>query len=171
MTFDNLDFMHDGSGFPVSIEELAAYLDGNLAEDERRRVASVIEKDDTMQDIMDGMEQAEEELAACAPEDMQLPGELAGADFDLPDLDRHGAYRGNRFGPFLAAACFAVPTGLFEEAFDPCEAPGGRVSAPIDAAGPTTAGDLPADEAEDAGSLPSEDDEQPLNDPQDEMLK
>lgn len=170
MTFDNLDFMHDGSGFPVSIEELAAYLDGNLAEDERRRVASVIEKDDTMQDIMDGMEQAEEELAACAPEDMQLPGELAGADFDLPDLDRHGAYRDNRFGPFLAA-CFAVPTGLFEEAFDPCEAPGGRVSTPIDAAGPTTAGDLPADEAEDAGSLPSEDDEQPLNDPQDDMLK
>ena len=36
---------------PVSIEEFAAYLDGNLSDDEMQRVSSVIENDEAMQDI------------------------------------------------------------------------------------------------------------------------
>ena len=43
--------MHKDFEPPISIEEFAAYLDGNLSDDEMQRVSSEIENDEAMQDI------------------------------------------------------------------------------------------------------------------------
>lgn len=39
MIHDDFNFSFDSSDFPVSIEEFAAYMDGNLSDDEMQRVS------------------------------------------------------------------------------------------------------------------------------------
>lgn len=87
MTNDDFNFMRDDSDLPLSIEELAAYLDGNLSDAEMQHVASVIESSDPMQSIMDGLEQAEDTFAGYGAEDVQLPEELAEWNFEVPEMD------------------------------------------------------------------------------------
>lgn len=117
MIHDDFDFSFDSSDFPVSIEEFAAYMDGNLSEDEMQRVGSVIENDETMQGVMDSMEQSELTLAEYGQEDMQLPEEIADGEFDLPETDNHHVGGGGFFNPFSAvAACVASPI-ILNQAF------------------------------------------------------
>ena len=84
MINDDFDFTLDSSDFPVSIEEFAAYIDGNLSDDEMQRVSSVIDNDEKMQGVMDSMEQSELTLAEYGQEDMQLPEEVYGESFPIP---------------------------------------------------------------------------------------
>lgn len=63
MIHDDFNFSFESSDFPVSIEEFAAYMDGNLSDDEMQRVSSVIDNDEMMQGVMDSMEQSELTLA------------------------------------------------------------------------------------------------------------
>ena len=117
MIHDDFDFTLDSSDFPLSIEEFAAYMDGNLSEDEMQRVGSVIENDETMQGVMDSMEQSELTLAEYRQEDMQLPKEIADGEFDLPETDNHHVGGGGFFSPFSAvAACVASPI-ILNQAF------------------------------------------------------
>ncbi len=117
MINDDFDFTFDSSDFPVSIEEFAAYMDGNLSDDEMQRIGSVIENDETMQGVMDSMEQSELTLAEYGQEDMQLPKEIADGEFDLPETDNHHVGGGGFFNPFSAvAACVASPI-IFNQAF------------------------------------------------------
>ena len=51
MIQDDFNFTLDSSDFPVSNEEFAAYLDGNLSDDEMQRVSSVIDNDEMMQSM------------------------------------------------------------------------------------------------------------------------
>lgn len=87
MINDDFNFTLDSSDFPVSIEEFSAYMDGNLSDDEMLRVSSVIEHDDTMQGVMDSMEQSELTFAEYGQEDIQLPEEITGGDFNVPEID------------------------------------------------------------------------------------
>lgn len=124
MINDDFDFTLDSSDFPVSIEEFAAYLDGNLSDGEMQQVSSVIEKDETMQGVMDSMEQSELILADYRLEDMQLPEEIADDEFDLPETDNHHVAGGGFFNPFSAvAACAAVPIAFdyLNDSFDETE--------------------------------------------------
>ena len=98
MINDDFDFTFDSSDFPVSIEEFAAYLDGNLSDDEMQRIDSVIENDESMQGVMDSMEQSELTLAEYGQEDMQLPEEIADGEFDVPETDNHYAGGGGGGG-------------------------------------------------------------------------
>ena len=82
------NFSLDSSDFPVSIEEFAAYIDGNLSDDEMQRISSVIEYDDTMQGVMDSMEQSELTLAEYTPDDLQLPEEIAGDGFEVQEIKK-----------------------------------------------------------------------------------
>ena len=117
MIHDDFNFNFDASDFPVSIEEFAAYMDGNLSDDEMQRVSSVIEHDDTMQDVMNSMEQSELTLSEYTPDDLQLPKEIADGEFDLPETDNHHVGGGGFFGPFSAvAACVASPI-ILNQAF------------------------------------------------------
>ena len=118
MINDDFDFTLDSSDFPVSIEEFAAYMDGNLSDEEMQRISSVIEYDDTMQGVMDSMEQSELTLAEYGQEDMQLPEEIADGEFDVPETDNHYAGGGGGFfNPFAkVAACAASPI-ILNQAF------------------------------------------------------
>ena len=87
MINDDFDFTLDSSDFSVSIEEFAAYIDGNLSDDEMQRIGSVIENDESMQGVMDSMEQSELTLAEYGQEDMQLPEVLEEMDFFIPETD------------------------------------------------------------------------------------
>lgn len=118
MINDDFDFTIDSSVFPVSIEEFAAYVDGNLSDDEMQRVSSVIDNDEMMQGVMDSMEQSELTLAEYGQEDMQLPEEIADGEFEVPETDNHYAGGGGGFfNPFAkVAACAASPI-ILNQAF------------------------------------------------------
>ena len=53
MINDDFDFTYDSSDFPVSTEEFAAYMDGNLSDDEKQRVGHIIDNNEVMQEIME----------------------------------------------------------------------------------------------------------------------
>lgn len=123
MIHDDFNFNFDASDFPVSIEEFAAYMDGNLSDDEMQRVSSIIEHNDTMQDVMDSMEQSELTLAEYDQDDLQLPEEIAEDGFELPEIDDPSAVDDNNlfFHPFTqVAACAAAPIsfGCFDDTID-----------------------------------------------------
>ena len=118
MINDDFDFTLDSSDFPVSIEEFSAYMDGNLSDDEMQRISSVIENDESMQGVIDCMEQSELTLAEYGQEEMQLPEEIADGEFDVPETDNHYAGGGGGFfNPFAkVAACVASPI-ILNQAF------------------------------------------------------
>ena len=124
MINDDFDFTFDSSDFPVSIEEFAAYLDGNLSDDEMQRIDSVIENDESMQGVMDSMEQSELTLAEYTPDDLHLPEEIVDGELDLPDIDNHHVGGGGFFNPYSAvAACVAAPIAFdyLNDSFDEIE--------------------------------------------------
>ena len=124
MINDDFDFTFDSSDFPVSIEEFAAYLDGNLSDDEMQRIDSVIENDESMQGVMDSMEQSELTLAEYTPDDLHLPEEIVDGELDLPDIDNHHVGGGGIFNPYSAvAACVAAPIAFdyLNDSFDEIE--------------------------------------------------
>ena len=87
MINDDFNFSFESSDFPVSIEEFAAYIDGNLSDDEMQRVSSVIENDESMLDIVDqnilvGILQDNYDMDS----DL-LPLELKNMDFTIPEVD------------------------------------------------------------------------------------
>lgn len=72
---------------PVSIEEFAAYLDGNLSDDEMKAVSSVIANDDAMQDIVLNSQTIDETLSNCEPLDLMSPDNLSSVDFEFPQFE------------------------------------------------------------------------------------
>lgn len=79
--------MHKDFIPPVSIEEFAAYLDGNLSNDEMKAVSSVIANDDAMQDIVLNSQTIDETLSNCEPLDLMLPDNLSSIDFEIPQFE------------------------------------------------------------------------------------
>ena len=86
MIQDDFNFTLDSSDFPVSIEEFAAYLDGNLMDDDMQRVSSVIENDEAMQDVVGQNVIVENLQEAYYSDDYILPLELESLDFNIPDI-------------------------------------------------------------------------------------
>lgn len=107
MIQDDFNFTLDSSDFPVSIEEFAAYMDGNLSDDEMQRVSSVIDNDEMMQGVMDSMEQSELTLAEYGQEDMQLPEELCREMFHIPIMKKDGSNYIENLESFSRVAAFA----------------------------------------------------------------
>ena len=107
MIHDDFNFTFDGSDFPVSIEEFAAYMDGNLSDDEMQRIGSVIENDEAMQDVMDSVEQSELTLAEYGQEDMRLPEELCEDMFSIPIVKRGEPNHIHNHDRFYRVAAFA----------------------------------------------------------------
>lgn len=107
MIQDDFNFTLDSSDYPVSIEEFAAYMDGNLSDDEMQRVSSVIDNDEMMQGVMDSMEQSELTLAEYGQEDMQLPEELCREMFHIPIMKKDGSNYIENLESFSRVAAFA----------------------------------------------------------------
>lgn len=100
----------------ISIEKMAAFLDGNLSESEMQGISSMIDADASLQKFMDANSVIDESISAFSLSDMGLPQELQTLDFELPSLD------GNFHGPvtlspepshllddMTAAACANAP--------------------------------------------------------------
>lgn len=53
MINDDFNFTFDDSEFPVSIEEFAAYLDGNLSDSEMNNIQQVVDDDIHLRKILE----------------------------------------------------------------------------------------------------------------------
>lgn len=72
---------------PVSIEEFAAYLDGNLTEEGMSRVSSLIDNDSSLQSFADNVQMVDETYANYTESELELPEEIISMDFNLPQLE------------------------------------------------------------------------------------
>ena len=80
----NKDFMP-----PVSIEEFAAYLDGNLTEDGMNEVASAIHSDKSLQDIASDSINIDESIANYESKGQSIPDDIVSDDFEIPDITEY----------------------------------------------------------------------------------
>lgn len=79
MTDNNYDY-------PVSIEEFAAYLDGNLSDDEMQRMSSIIEENDVMKDLTNCAEISDSTLEEQSVYEIEIPDDISNSDFELPEI-------------------------------------------------------------------------------------
>ena len=105
--------MHKDLMPPVSIEEFAAYLDGNLSDNDMQRVSSVIENNEALHDIVLNCQSVDESLSDYEPLELVLPDELVSLDFDIPQFD-DGIGMGNDWEDLEVAAC--APDVVYDDA-------------------------------------------------------
>lgn len=70
----------------ISIEKLAAYLDGNLMPDEMEQLSSELNNDEMMLDILSASKQVEETIDGYTSNDLILPEELTSENFKIPSI-------------------------------------------------------------------------------------
>lgn len=70
-----------------SIEKFAAYLDGNLSQDEMLQFSRLITKNENLMNFLDANADIEETLASYGEADLQLPHEVAERNFNLPQIE------------------------------------------------------------------------------------
>lgn len=78
--------MHKDFVSPVSIEEFAAYLDGNLTEDGMNEIASTIHADDSLQDIMSSCHTMDDTIANYEPLQLMVTEDISSTDFEIPQM-------------------------------------------------------------------------------------
>lgn len=71
----------------ISIEEMAAYLDGNLSESEMENISAIIGQSNDMQMFSQVNNHIEDEVSKYTSHDIELPLELQSLDFELPSFD------------------------------------------------------------------------------------
>lgn len=69
-----------------SIEEFAAFLDGNLSQSEMHQFSQFAEKDVTLHQLLDANSVVDESLNGFTDAELQLPSDLVGAGFELPTI-------------------------------------------------------------------------------------
>lgn len=72
--------------FP-SIEQFAAYLDGNLSQSEMQQFSQLAEQDSVLHQLLDASSVVDDTLAGFTDSDLQLPQEIIGSDFELPHIE------------------------------------------------------------------------------------
>lgn len=70
-----------------SIEQFAAFLDGNLSQSEMQHFSQLAENDGALHQLLDANADVDDTIAAFTDVDLQLPPELTGTDFELPDVE------------------------------------------------------------------------------------
>lgn len=81
--------MHKDFVPPVSIEEFAAYLDGNLTEDGMNEVASAIHNDDSMQDILSTGHMVDETLSTYEDWNQIVPEDISIDNYEIPNIEEN----------------------------------------------------------------------------------
>lgn len=71
----------------ISIEKMAAYLDGNLSEHEMQDISSIIDSHVSLQKFINASSDIDEVLSSMSNVEMELPKELQTPDFEIPSLD------------------------------------------------------------------------------------
>lgn len=75
----------------ISIEKFAAFLDGNLPQDEMQNIPSTIEHDEALKAILDTSDMIDTTLENDISDDVQIPDEIANLEFNLPNLTENSA--------------------------------------------------------------------------------
>ena len=70
-----------------SIEKFAAYLDGNLSQDEMLQFSHLATNNEELMNLIDANATVEETLASYDDADLHIPEEFAGWDFKLPEIE------------------------------------------------------------------------------------
>lgn len=72
---------------PISLEKFAAYLDGNLPQNEIHEVSSLVERYEELQELINANEAIEETLEFNSFLNEDLPEDIASLDFEIPDIE------------------------------------------------------------------------------------
>ena len=72
--------------FP-SIEQFAAYLDGNLSQSEMQQFSQQVGNNSVLHQLLDASDAVDDTIAGFTDADLQLPLEISGSDFEIPDVD------------------------------------------------------------------------------------
>ena len=73
-----------------SIEKFAAYLDGNLPQSEMQQISQMAEHDDVLHQLLDVSTMIDNTMGGYTADDLQLPEEIIGSDFVLPQITSDG---------------------------------------------------------------------------------
>ncbi len=73
-----------------SIEQFAAFLDGNLSQSEMQQFSHLAEHDSTLQQLLNASTVIENTQNSFTDSDLQLPSEISGLDFVLPQIPESG---------------------------------------------------------------------------------
>lgn len=79
--------MHKDFIPPVSIEEMAAFLDGNLTPEEMQRVATQINTNSELQDMVRFSDSIDDSMEYWQEDALTLPDELTSPNFEIPHLE------------------------------------------------------------------------------------
>lgn len=69
-----------------NIEEFAAFLDGNLSQNEMHQFSQFAEQDETLHQLLDANSVVDDTLNGFTDAELQLPSDLVGVDFELPTI-------------------------------------------------------------------------------------
>lgn len=84
--------MHKNFVPPVSIEEFAAYLDGNLTDEGMSRIDSLVSTNPDMEELVDASVTVDEGIEDYLQDEFAYEADMTAledSDFDLPDLDAY----------------------------------------------------------------------------------
>ena len=129
----------------ISIEKFAAFLDGNLPQDEMQNISSNIEHDEDLKAILDTSNMIDTTLENI-PDDVQIPDEIANLEFNLPNLTENSA----DFDMFHIEDTPAISTYAAESFYSATN----EVSLDINDSIDTTSDDINPDNSSDLDSSP-----------------
>lgn len=104
-----------------SIEQFAAYLDGNLSQSEMQQFSQMAEHDGALHQLLDASSVVDNTLAGFTDSDLQLPPEIVGSDFELPTIPAEGISPLVTLTPepiddmLVAAACADKDISMFSD--------------------------------------------------------
>ena len=70
-----------------SIEQFAAFLDGNLSQNEMQQFSQLAEHNNTMNQLLDASDVIDDTMVGFTEADLQLPHELIGSNFEIPNVE------------------------------------------------------------------------------------
>lgn len=73
-----------------SVEQFAAYLDGNMSQSDMIHFSQMAEQDNVLHKLLDASSEVDNTLADFIESDLQLPSEIMGLDFELPEIPAEG---------------------------------------------------------------------------------
>ena len=75
---------------PVSIEKFAAYLDGNLSDDEMNRIEALVSTNPDMEELVAISDEVDEDIQVYMQDEFAYEADMTAledSDFDIPNLD------------------------------------------------------------------------------------
>lgn len=103
-----------------SIEQFAAYLDDNLSQSDMIHFSQMAEQDNVLHKLLDASSDVDNTLADFMKSDLQLPSEIMGLDFELPEIPAEGVsplitLASEPMNNILVAACADEDMSMFPE--------------------------------------------------------